>query len=213
MLIASYNPQYIGDVLLTMINPDVLEQETEKKGQAVRIFAKKDGHTLGYNFLAVSKILTDLEGNGPLVLNAEQVAKLNAYLTKVGFTAELEVDETPKFVVGYVEEMTEHPDSDHLHITKTRVDNDQVLQIVCGAPNVAVGQKVVVAKVGAMMPTGAMIWPGKLRGVESPGMICSAREIELPNAPQVRGILVLPEDDSRFEVGTGFDFAAGATLF
>ena len=86
------------------------------------------------------------------------------------------------------------------------------MQIVCGAPNIDEGQKVVVAKVGAMMPNGAMIFPGKLRGVESMGMICSARELELPNAPQKRGILVLPETDA-FEVGKEFNFVKGAELF
>ncbi|HFJ6866946.1 TPA: DUF4479 domain-containing protein, partial [Enterococcus faecium] len=55
-------------------------------------------------------------------------------------------------------------------------------------------QKVVVAKPGAMMPDGMMIWPGTLRGVDSYGMICSARELHLPNAPAKKGILVLPED-------------------
>ena len=68
------------------------------------------------------------------------------------------------------------------------------MQIVCGAPNIEAGQKVVVAKPGAMMPDGMMIWPGTLRGVDSYGMICSARELHLPNAPAKKGILVLPED-------------------
>ena len=53
-----------------------------------------------------------------------------------------------------------HPDSDHLSITQTEVDNGEILQIVCGAPNIKAGQKVVVAKPGAMMPDGLMIWPG-----------------------------------------------------
>ena len=74
------------------------------------------------------------------------------------------------------------------------MDNGTVLQIVCGAPNIEAGQKVVVAKPGAMMPDGMMIWPGTLRGVDSYGMICSARELHLPNAPEKKGILVLPED-------------------
>ncbi|MEN2277657.1 YtpR family tRNA-binding protein, partial [Enterococcus faecium] len=74
------------------------------------------------------------------------------------------------------------------------VDNVTVLQIISGAPNIEPGQKVVVAKPGAMMPDGMMIWPRTLRGVDSYGMICSARELHLPNAPEKKGILVLPED-------------------
>ena len=57
-------------------------------------------------------------------------------------------------VVGYVEECVDHPDSDYLHITQTRVAADTVLQIVCGAANIEAGQKVLVAQPGAVMPDG-----------------------------------------------------------
>ena len=67
------------------------------------------------------------------------------------------------------------------------------MQIVCGAPNVEAGQKVVVAKPGAVMPSGLIIRPSALRGVASSGMLCSARELGLADAPQVKGILVLDE--------------------
>ncbi|OAP97515.1 YtpR family tRNA-binding protein [Ligilactobacillus aviarius] len=211
MLISSYNPEHLGDVLITMIKPDVAKQSSEKKENVVRIFNRETNETIGYNFFDVSQTLTGLNGQGQVLLTADQVKLLNELLTKVGFEDLLEEDQTPKFVVGYVEEMEAHPDSDHLHVTKTRVDNDQVLQIVCGAPNIEQGQTVVVAKEGAMMPTGAMIWNGKLRGVESDGMICSARELGLPNAPQKRGILVLPTDE--YHVGDEFDFDKAATLF
>jgi tRNA-binding protein len=75
-------------------------------------------------------------------------------------------------------------------------------QIVCGAPNIAQGQKVVVALPGTLMPNGEQIWPGALRGVDSYGMICSARELGLPHAPQKRGIMVVPDN---FEVGAEFE--------
>lgn len=211
MLIASYNPQHLGDVLLTMINPDSANQAVEKKENVVRIYDSKTKQTLGYNFFDVSKTLTGLNGNGQIELTVEQVEKLNQLLAAVGFDSELVFDDEPKFVVGFVEEMEAHPDSDHLHITQTRVDGDRVLQIVCGAPNIEKGQTVVIAKQGAMMPTGTMIWNGKLRGVESDGMICSARELGLPNAPQKRGILVLPADE--YQTGEEFDFDKAATLF
>lgn len=97
--------------------------------------------------------------------------------------------------------MSEHPDSDHLHICQVDLKNEQT-QIVCGAPNVEAGQRVVVATVGAVMPSGSIIKPSKLRKIESNGMICSARELGLPNAPQVRGILVLDKD--KYNVGDSF---------
>ena len=134
MLISSYNPEHLGDVLITMIKPDVAKQSSEKKENVVRIFNRETNETIGYNFFDVSQTLTGLNGQGQVLLTADQVKLLNELLTKVGFEDLLEEDQTPKFVVGYVEEMEAHPDSDHLHVTKTRVDNDQVLQIVCGAP-------------------------------------------------------------------------------
>ena len=77
----------------------------------------------------------------------------------------------------------------------------ELLQIVCGAPNVEAGQKVVVAKIGAVMPSGLLIKAGNLRGVDSFGMLCSARELAIPGAPEVKGILVL---DTDAEVGSAF---------
>ena len=76
------------------------------------------------------------------------------------------------------------------------------VQIVAGAPNAALGLKTIVALPGAMMPSGALIFPGKLRGEDSYGMMCAPRELALPNAPQKRGIIEL--DDSAV-VGEAFD--------
>lgn len=74
-------------------------------------------------------------------------------------------------VIGEVLSCEDHPDSDHLHVCKVNLGNC-VNQIVCGAPNVAAGQKVIVAKVGAKLP-GGEIKASVIRGVESNGMICS----------------------------------------
>ena len=101
-------------------------------------------------------------------------------------------------VVGLATEVVDHPDSDHLHVVTVEVGADEPLQIVCGAPNVEAGQKVVVALSGAMMPSGLLIKKSKLRGVESNGMLCSKRELGLPQE-EARGILVLDADT---KVGT-----------
>ena len=111
---------------------------------------------------------------------------LNRLITEAGFTEQLAIDLEPKIVVGYVKTCEPHPDSDHLSVTETEVGEGEVLQIVCGAANIRKGLKVVVAKPGAMMPDGLLIWPGTLRGVDSYGMICSARELHLANAPLKR---------------------------
>lgn len=101
-------------------------------------------------------------------------------------------------VIGYVKERSKHPDADRLNVCIVDVGQEQDLQIVCGAPNVAQGQKVVVALVGAHLPGDLKIKRSKLRGVESQGMICSAKELGLNDKllakDQQEGIMVLPED-------------------
>ena len=94
-------------------------------------------------------------------------------------------------VVGHVVECVDHPESDHLHICKVDAGQGELLDIVCGAPNVAAGQKVPVALVGTTMPGGLVIKKAKLRGAPSCGMICSERELGLTEDHS--GIMVLPE--------------------
>jgi len=100
-------------------------------------------------------------------------------------------------VVGEVIECEMHPDSDHLHVCKVNV-GEEVLQIVCGAPNVRKGLKVIVALVGAELPGDFKIKAGKIRGVESNGMLCSIAELGLDSKflkPEDKeGIHELPED-------------------
>jgi len=103
--------------------------------------------------------------------------------------------------IGHVLECTNHPDSDHLHICKVDI-GDEVVNIVCGAPNVRTGLKVIVALPGAKLP-GGEIKKGVIRGVESNGMLCSVKELGLDNkfleAKDIEGIHELPQDA---EVGT-----------
>ena len=99
-------------------------------------------------------------------------------------------------VVGEVIECEMHPDSVHLHVCKVNVGNE-ILQIVCGAPNVKKGLKVIVALVGAELPGDFKIKAGKIRGVESNGMLCSIAELGLDSKflkPEDKeGIHELPE--------------------
>lgn len=100
-------------------------------------------------------------------------------------------------VVAYVEECGKHPNADKLSLCKV-FDGEKHYQVVCGAENVAQGQKIIFAKIGAVLPGNFKIKAAKLRGVESEGMICSAKELGLPQdlllASQKEGILVLDED-------------------
>ncbi|MHA6485309.1 phenylalanine--tRNA ligase subunit beta [Paenibacillus sp. strain BS8-2] len=100
-------------------------------------------------------------------------------------------------VVGHVVSKEKHPDADKLNVCKVDVGTGEELQIVCGAKNVDAGQLVPVAVIGAVLPGDFKIKRAKLRGVESQGMICSAKELGLNEKllpkEQQEGILVLPE--------------------
>ena len=98
-------------------------------------------------------------------------------------------------VIGEVLTCVDHPDSDHLHVTTVNVGEGEPLQIVCGAPNVAAGLRVVVALVGTTLYSGEepfKIKKSKIRGTESFGMICAEDEIGIGNGHA--GIIVLPAD-------------------
>jgi len=95
-------------------------------------------------------------------------------------------------VVAEVLECENHPDSDHLHVTKVNDGSPEPVQVVCGAPNVAKGQKVLFARIGTVLPGDFKIKKSKIRGVESFGMICAEDELGIGN--DHAGIMVLPAD-------------------
>ena len=136
---------------------------------------------------------TDISGVTP----KEYADKMTMTGSKVEGVTDLGA-ELDKVVVGMVLTCELHPDSDHLHVCMVDVGESEPIQIVCGAPNVAAGQKVPVALCGAVLPGGIKIKKGKLRGVVSNGMICSHEEMGIEPSllgyePEY-GILVLPED-------------------
>ena len=151
--------------------------------------------TISYNWL--SEYLPTGQAGIPEKIDPEKLSKI---LTSIG----LEVESLEKYeelkgglqglVIGEVLECSKHPDADKLSLTKVNIGSVEPLQIVCGAPNVAVGQKVVVATVGATIyPTNGepmTMKKAKIRGVESFGMICAEDEIGLTD--NHAGIMVLP---------------------
>lgn len=203
MLVTSFNNEAFDELLTIQLKQsEVADQSFERKGDITEITNTKSGEVVAYNFFGATK-WAKLEKSGPVTLTEEDVKNLNEALVEAGFEGNLVADTSPKLVVGYVKECVPHEDSDHLSVTQTEVDNGEILQIVCGASNIEQGQKVVVAKPGATMPDGLVIWPGELRGVKSSGMITSARElnVDVP-AEKQSGILVL-EDDA--VVGSAFE--------
>ncbi len=128
-------------------------------------------------------------------LSPEEVASA---LTSIGLEVDAleQVESIPGglagVIVAEVVECVEHPDSDHLHITKLNTGEGELLQVVCGAPNVAAGQKVLLATVGTVLGEDFKIKKSKIRGVESFGMICAEDELGIGTSHD--GIMVLDPD-------------------
>ena len=125
-------------------------------------------------------------------LSPEAVAEA---LTSIGLEVDAleQVEEIPGglagVIVAEVVECVDHPDSDHLHVTKLNTGAPELLQVVCGAPNVAAGQKVLLATVGTVLGEDFKIKKSKIRGVESFGMICAEDELGIGESHD--GIMVL----------------------
>lgn len=138
-------------------------------------------------------------------LSPEELGEL---ITKSGIEVdglEYVAEKSKDVVVGYVQSCEQHPNADKLNLCQVDV-GDQKLQIICGAPNIATGQKVAVAKPGAVLPGDFKIKKVKLRGIESNGMICSLQELGIDEkyipTDVTDGIFVFPEEA---EVGVNVD--------
>ena len=201
-MIFTYNKEHVGDVLMVIVaDGQGVKLAAERKGNVARIYRLDNGETVAWNIFQVSNLFNITE-RGQVFLTDEEISILNQELSQAGFEPELVNDLSPKFVVGEIVKMVAHPDSDHLNICQVKVAADKVVQIIAGAPNAKVGLKTIVALPGAMMPKGNLIFPGELRGEKSFGMMCSPRELQLPNAPQKRGIIELASSEV---VGKAFD--------
>ncbi|MCI7720898.1 MAG: phenylalanine--tRNA ligase subunit beta [Limosilactobacillus reuteri] len=125
---------------------------------------------------------------------AEKIARTSVDINDVYSLS----DGLKKIVVGEVVQCENHPDSDHLHVCQVDVGEEEPIQIVCGAPNVQEGKKVIVALHGARIADNQKIKRGKIRGVESNGMLCALQEIGFSDkiAPKdyEDGIYFLPDD-------------------
>lgn len=188
-----YNHEGVGDVLLVQLTTEkATEIRSESKGDVTLLYNETSKEPIGFNLFKASTYL-QVETVGQVELTEEVVQSIQNALDQNNTEIKLDVDLTPKFVIGHVEKLEKHPNADKLSVCTVNVGSE-TLQIVCGASNIAEDQKVVVAKVGAVMPSGMVIRDAELRGVPSSGMICSAKELALPDAPEEKGILVLDEN-------------------
>jgi len=188
-MILIYNENGFHDTLVCVLQK---QDETkmvsiENKGDVVLM--RQDNELIGVNVKRASEKFSTLPHG--IDLHADVIEDIQTYILKEMNMRALPSTLNQQFVIGEVKEKEAHPDSDKLSVTQVDVGTE-VLQIVCGASNVARGQRVVVAQIGSMMPNGLIIEPSVLRKVESLGMICSAKELNLPTALHAPGILVLP---------------------
>ncbi len=113
-------------------------------------------------------------------ISDQDLHELSVKITEAGINVEKVItNKIDNLVIGEVKSCVDHPDSDHLHLCQVDVGNDKLQQIVCGAPNVREGIKVIVALPGAVLPGDFAIKASKIRGVESNGMICALYELGL----------------------------------
>lgn len=132
----------------------------------------------------------------------QDLNELAVKITKAGINVENVVsNRIDHLVIGYVKECVMHPDSDHLHICQVDV-GDKVTQIVCGAPNVRKGLKVLVALPGCVLPENFEIKAGKIRGQESNGMICALYELGLEKKTDEAYAKGIAELDTNLPAGT-----------
>ena len=185
-----YNYHTIGDVLLIVSDLETKPNRVVKNGDVTSLYL--DDKLIGINIFNISNVLK-IKSNGLIVLPLkEMIDVINNILINANVET-LEYKKESGFKVGKVLTCEEHPDSDHMHVLTVDIGSE-ILDIVCGAPNVKEGQKVVVATLGTTMFDGKKIVPSSLRGIKSNGMLCSPRELHLEGAPNVRGILVLDDD-------------------
>ena len=199
--------QLVDDVIAVLSNGNDQDNlNLESKHDVIQI--TQNNQVIGFNFINLK--LTDQLG----LINqtTEVINKLNDLLKNANFDYRLEIDNSPKFVVAHVKKMQQHPDSDHLKIVELDLGNQVTTTVVSGSPNMRENINVVAVRPGAMMPSGQIIFAGQLRGIDSDGMIASARELKIKNAPDKPGALILPDDWNQ-SIGDQFNFKDGQNIY
>ncbi len=181
-----YNQQPFDTIMIELVSQTVTDQVIYD--DVVVLY--HDQTIVGYNILNASMHISNLP-IGLIHPSKTIQTALNKLLGVHGLS--LDFSQAFHFVIGQVLDKQPVAGSDKLNVCLVDI-KDETLQIVCGAKNVAVGQKVVVAKVGARMPSGLVIEASSLKGVASNGMICSKKELAVVNDLNDEGIMVLPED-------------------
>lgn len=186
-----YHAFYIENNLLIRI---VNKETTSYKKHDNVISLYNNDQLIGYNILSYTN---EKLSEGKVKISQDITNDINSELDKYGLDL-LTYDDECYFVVGYVESIATHPQSDKLKVCQVDIKSEK-LQIICGGINVDKDMKVVVAKNNAVLFNGMWIENSQVLKVESQGMICSERELNMPQ--EKPGILVL---DNSYQVGACF---------
>ena len=193
-----YDYETIGDVLLVVIKPTVIPTKEVKINDVVALYNKDE--LIGINIFNISKVIKiKAKGLIPLI-NGDILNVINHILENANLE-KLPIQIESGFRVAKIVDIDEHPDSEHLHICMVDIGDKEPLQIVCGASNARKDLVCVCATPFTFMPNGQQIIPNKLLGIQSNGMLCSGRELNLEGYEGKRGLLELSDE---YKVGTDF---------
>lgn len=193
-----YDFETIGDVLLVVIKPTVTPTKEVKINDVVALYNKDE--LIGINIFNISKVIK-IKAKGLIPLINEDILNVINHILENANLEKLPIQIESGFRVAKIVDIDEHPDSEHLHICMVDIGDKEPLQIVCGASNARKDLVCVCATPFTFMPNGQQIIPNKLLGIQSNGMLCSGRELNLEGYEGKRGLLELSDE---YKVGTDF---------
>lgn len=176
-----YNKLDLKDTMMVCFN-DKNSNKIEQKKDAVIL--KNDEEVVGINLFNISKYINLKEG---YIYPTDEILKLIHKLTNIKITKD-----SSNFQICEILKCVEIKGT-HLKECVVKIDDNNSLNVVCGASNAKVGLKTVIAKVGTFMPNGSYIKKGLLQGKESCGMLCSYKELYLQQKKDAIGIIELPK--------------------
>ena len=193
-----YDYESIGDVLLIVFDSNTIPNVVKRDNDVVSLY--KDDKLIGINIFNISKIMK-IKAKGYIPLVSDRVLEVINTILKNSNVAELPAQKDSGFRVAKIVDIEEHPDSEHLHICTVDIGEKEPLQIVCGAFNARKDLICVCATPYTFMPNGQSIIPNKLLGIDSYGMLCSGRELNLEGYEGKKGLLEL---DESYTLGSDF---------
>lgn len=193
-----YDYESIGDVLLIVFDSNTIPNVIKRDNDVVSLY--KDDKLIGINIFNISKIMK-IKAKGYIPLVSDRVLEVINTILKNSNVPELPDQKDSGFKVAKIVDIEEHPDSEHLHICTVDIGEKEPLQIVCGAFNARKDLICVCATPYTFMPNGQSIIPNKLLGIDSYGMLCSGRELNLEGYEGKRGLLEL---DESYTIGSDF---------